>query len=145
MQKVSFLVDEELAQALPRLMSGIENFLVACAASPNVSFAVQFAVEEVVTNALTHGAKRKRPEVQVELSRDGDFVVIEISDDGAPFNPLCDAPQPDVRATLDEREPGGLGLHLLRKTMDSAQYRAQDGRNRLTLRKRLTGALSAEA
>jgi len=63
-----------------------------------------------------------------------DFVV-EVSDNGKPFNPL-DHPEPDLNQPLEERPIGGLGIHLIRKFVDQLAYRRDAGRNILTLRKR---------
>ena len=62
--------------------------------------------------------------------------VIEIEDDGRAFNPL-DAPGPDLSASLMDREPGGLGIHLARSLMDQIFYQRVGQRNLLTLTKRI--------
>jgi len=55
-----------------------------------------------------------------------------VSDDGPAFNPL-QVPEPDVAATLEERRPGGLGVHLVRQLMDRVEYRRAEGRNCLVM------------
>ena len=62
--------------------------------------------------------------------------MIEISDDGQPFNPLKDAPKPDLEAALEDRPIGGLGIHLVLTMMDEMHYRRENERNHLTLVKR---------
>ncbi len=134
-----FLVRDEISTALPRLASDIDAFMQAHNSSADVVFAVQLAVEEVVTNALTHGARDGRPEVRIELRCDDDFIQLEISDDGTLFDPLQFTPR-STQGEVEEREIGGLGLHLVRETMDSVQYQERDGRNCLILKKRRHGA-----
>ena len=51
-----------------------------------------------------------------------------MEDDGAAFDPR-EAPLPDLDAPLDQRQAGGLGMHLVRATMDAVEYRREDGRN----------------
>ena len=63
------------------------------------------------------------------------MLAIEIADDGRAFDPL-QAPAPDIGASLQDRAMGGLGIYLVRKTMDTVAYRRQDGRNVVTLTKR---------
>jgi anti-sigma regulatory factor (Ser/Thr protein kinase) len=57
---------------------------------------------------------------------------LEIVDDARAFNPLA-PPLPDVSVPIEEKNPGGLGLLLLRSVMDRVEYRRQGGRNRLRL------------
>ena len=57
-------------------------------------------------------------------------------DSGVPFNPLEQA-DPDVNAPLEQRKIGGLGLFLVRKTMDKLNYVYENGQNVLTVIKKL--------
>ena len=60
-------------------------------------------------------------------------MTIEISDRGAPFDPLTEAPSPNTDAAVSDRQIGGLGIHLVRAMVDEASYRRHEGRNYLTL------------
>ena len=66
------------------------------------------------------------------------MVIATVEDDGVPFDPR-DAPLPDLDASLDERQAGGLGMHLVRSTMDGIDYRREGGRNVLTVRTPVAG------
>ena len=57
-------------------------------------------------------------EVEIDLISDADALTIEIRDDGKPFNPLSDAPEPDLDAGIEDRPIGGLGIHLVLTMMD---------------------------
>ena len=72
----------------------------------------------------------------VQVDADGDTAVLTFIDGGVPFDPLT-RKAPDVTLSAEEREIGGLGIFLTRKLMDEVRYRREDGRNILTLRKRL--------
>ena len=101
----------------------------------NLTFKVNLVLEEVGLNILTHGAAgtERRPEIEIVLTSEDDSLTIEVSDDGYPFNPLQDAAQPDIKALLDHRSIGGLGVHLVRTLMDDMTYQRTGGKNRLTL------------
>jgi anti-sigma regulatory factor (Ser/Thr protein kinase) len=58
--------------------------------------------------------------------------MVEIADDGPPFDPTT-RPDPNVEAPLAEREPGGLGLMLIRRMVDQVRYRREGERNILGL------------
>ena len=59
-----------------------------------------------------------------------------VEDDGLPFNPL-EAPEPDLDSPIETRQIGGLGIHLVRNVTDGLEYRRNEGRNRLVIRKQL--------
>ena len=61
----------------------------------------------------------------------GGFLSATVSDDGKPFDPLS-LPEPDIHAPIEERKVGGLGIHLLRKLMDTVEYRRTGERNELS-------------
>ena len=92
-------------------------------------------MEELGINILTHGGKGKerRPEIEIVLTSEDHALTIEVLDDGHPFDPLQDSPNPDLTATIEGRPIGGLGIHLVRNLMDDLHYQRDAGKNRLTL------------
>ncbi len=106
----------------------------------DVRFAVALALEEVVVNVQRY-AWDDEAEHHFEVCLRGErgrSIEIEVRDDGRPFDPLSLAP-PDLDAPIEEREVGGLGVHLVRKLMDDVRYRREDGQNVLYLCKKLGG------
>ncbi len=100
-------------------------------------YAVNLALDEVVTNVVLYGFEiRAGQEVAVRVETAGDDLHSEVVDTGREFNPL-DAPLPDLTATLAERALGGLGIHLVRSLMDRVEYRRENAKNVLTMRKRI--------
>ena len=61
-------------------------------------------------------------------------MVAEIIDNGRAFDPTA-APAPDLSLPLEQRDPGGLGIHLMRRMIDRVEYRRAGGENRLRLEK----------
>jgi len=74
--------------------------------------------------------------VRVEVVREPLSVVITFIDKGVPYNPLSNA-DPDTGLSLEERGVGGLGIYIVKKSMDEITYSYQDGKNILTIRKQL--------
>ena len=72
--------------------------------------------------------------VQLEIEDDPLSVIITFIDNGKPFNPL-EHKNPDVTAPADERGIGGLGIYLVKKTMNMVEYEYKDGQNVLTVKK----------
>lgn len=96
-------------------------------------FALTLAVDEACTNIIEHGY-RGAPGRLIELTfvADDREASVEIVDDGPPFRP-ADVPPPDLEAGWAERPIGGLGWHLIRRSVDHISYETRGGRNRLTL------------
>jgi serine/threonine-protein kinase RsbW len=113
----------------------LDGFCAAEAVPPQAAWRLRVALDEVLANILHHGGGGR---VEVTFCREADFVEIVIKDDGAPFDPLT-WPAPDVRSSLEAREPGGLGIALLRGLIEDIRYQRADC-NVLTLRTRVAGA-----
>ena len=75
--------------------------------------------------------------VNISASVNAARLKITISDNGVPFDPTAKA-EVDTTLSVEERGIGGLGIHLIRQIMDSINYEHVDGKNVLTLRKKLT-------
>ncbi len=102
----------------------------------DLTFQVNLALEELWLNVVNHGHDGGFHEVEIGLTSEAEAVTIEITDDGKPFDPLNDAPTPDVMGPLNDRTVGGLGIHLVRTMMDEMRYQREGDRNHLTLVKR---------
>ena len=72
-------------------------------------------------------------EFEITLTSEADVLRIEVTDDGRPFDPLNEAPEPDLDASVDDRQVGGLGIHLVRTMVDEMSYRREQDKNHLTL------------
>lgn len=116
----------------------IEQGAAALGASPEAVDDLVLAVDEAVTNVIIHGYHSEPGTIDIELRREGDMLVILLGDQAPPFDPNT-VPPPDISVPLERRPFGGLGVHLMRLSVDEFQYQAGlSGRNVLTLRKRLT-------
>ena len=128
-------VTNDLAE-LERLSRAVEEFGRAAGLSAPVIFDLQLAANEIVTNVILHGYDDAREHaIVVRLVADAGEVTVEVEDDGRPFDPSS-VPTPRLDLPLEERPLGGLGVHLARRVTDAIEYRRQDGRNILRMRKR---------
>jgi anti-sigma regulatory factor (Ser/Thr protein kinase) len=98
---------------------------------------LQVALDEVLTNIIKYGYTDGRGhDIHVALRAEGDMLVVEIEDDGIPFDPLA-LPSPDTHAPLGERRVGGIGIHFVRELMSEVRYERVAGRNRLSFKRRI--------
>lgn len=93
-------------------------------------FKVRLCVEEVEENILSYSGTIW---VEIGVDRDDSCVSIVFRDGGVEFDPLA-KPDPDVNASLEEREVGGLGIFLCKQMMSSVDYKNEDGCNVLTMK-----------
>jgi serine/threonine-protein kinase RsbW len=123
----------DLASLPPRL----EAFAEQAGLPPDVAMHIDVVLDELVANAIAYGYPDGRDgTIRVRLDVDGDVTVV-VEDDGNPFDPTT-LPPPDLESDLANRPVGGLGIHFVRTMMDEVAYARLDGRNRITLTKRLS-------
>lgn len=87
------------------------------------------ALDEIFSNICRHS---NAVEVAVECGMEGHRALLIIEDNGKAFNPLT-SPKPDVAADVEKREPGGLGIYMVKQMIDQVDYERTDGKNRLTM------------
>lgn len=118
---------------IPRLAAFVDAFCAPLTPTPKDVLALQLSLEEAVTNVINHGYADGQPHTfTVELAADDRRVTVVVADDAPAYDPLARA-EVDITLPLGQRPIGGLGVHLVKKLMDSARYERRDGRNLLTL------------
>jgi anti-sigma regulatory factor (Ser/Thr protein kinase) len=115
-----------------------EEWLARQRVSPDVSFLVSLAIEELVTNCIKYGYDDAREHtIHITLSVADQTLTMLVVDDGHAFDPLT-APPPDLSLEMKDRPIGGLGIHMLRKLADDVAYERRNATNRVTLTKRIS-------
>lgn len=118
--------------ALAQVTEEVRQFLEAQAVAGAAAYGVQLAIEELVTNIIKYGYDDEAPhQILLHLEIQAGVVRLSIEDDGHEFNPLT-APEPKLDQPLEDRLPGGLGLHLIREMAHDLTYERTSGRNRVT-------------
>ena len=126
--------------AIPTLQMAVERYVSQWEGARPLIPTLNMALDDLLNNVVQYAFPNDQTEHQIIVDgevRDGS-VVLTITDDGIPFNPLTAAP-PDLSLLLHEREIGGLGIHLVRSMFDEVLYRRDIGRNVLTIKKKLVG------
>lgn len=123
-------------EELDTVMQFVDQHLEAANCSAKVIGQIELAVEEIYTNIVNYAYHPQKGTAKIccEVKGEPLQVMIGFSDEGKPYNPL-ERKQPDVTASVEDREIGGLGIFLVRKMMDEVEYQYAGGKNILTIRK----------
>ena len=99
---------------------------------------IAVAIDELFGNIAKYAYKdgAGKVEVQVEVTGETPVAAVTFIDSGIPYNPLKKA-DPDITLSAKERSIGGLGIYIVKKTMDEIWYDYRDGKNVVTIRKKL--------
>jgi anti-anti-sigma factor len=113
------------------------QFADAHAVPAAIRRSVAVALDELLHNTVAHGlAGQTGGEVRIEVELRADRLCVTLTDNGRPFNPL-DMMAPDTARSVEERQIGGLGIHLARRLVDDVVYDRRADRNVVTLTKLL--------
>jgi anti-sigma regulatory factor (Ser/Thr protein kinase) len=125
------------ASEISRAHQALDEFAAQSGLSERSLVHLHLALEEHLTNLISHGyAAGETGNIVVRFAVEASTVRIEIEDDGRPFN-LKETPEVDTSLPLEQKPMGGLGIHMIRKSVDELEYHDAGGRNVLVMRKRL--------
>lgn len=126
-------------EELGRVTGFINEQLEGYGCSMKILLQLELAVEELYVNIARYAyspSKEGYAAVRCEVLEDPLRVVIQFLDDGIPYNPL-EKPDPDISKNAEEREIGGLGIFMVKQSMDGIDYSYENGKNILTIRKNI--------
>lgn len=131
---------ETIAEAgkLPELLSFVEQHLEEVSCPPKTQIQIAIAAEEIFVNIANYAYApvSGTATVRVEVSEEPIVVTITFMDHGKPFDPTK-KDDPDVKLSTEERNIGGLGIFMTKTIMDEVSYEYKDGKNILTMKKRI--------
>ena len=124
--------------ALSDVLGFVDRTLEECECSMKIQTAICVAVEEVFVNVARYAYGDGEGDVTLGIGFDvgSREITFRMTDKGTPFDPLK-KPDPDITLSADEREIGGLGIFITKKTMDSVSYSYENGENVLTMIKKI--------
>ncbi len=131
------LIIRTTIEELQKVETVVDEFSLAEGWTPDLEFKIRLVLDELCTNVVNyaHGDKLDH-DMSVTIESDDDEVKVLIVDDGSPFNPLEDAPEPDTDSDLADRQVGGLGVHFVKTLVDDVRYWRDDDKNHVVLSKR---------
>ena len=132
------LIIEADRMNLPQVQMFIDEQLEAVDCPMTTQIAIDVAVEELFVNIASYAYEQGEGVAVVQISVHDEPLSVEITfiDNGVQYDPLAKE-DPDVTLSAKERKKGGLGIFMVKNTMDNVSYEYKDGKNILTIKKNL--------
>jgi anti-sigma regulatory factor (Ser/Thr protein kinase) len=126
----------------PEVSEFVEQCLEECGCAARAKLQLLVAVEEIFVNIAQYGYPDGPEEVFVDFHLEeglSPLACVCFSDRGIPFDPFS-RPDPDVTLSAEERGIGGLGIYMVKQSMDTVSYEYRDGKNVVTIKRRIGDA-----
>lgn len=125
-------------EALSDVLGFVEQMLDSFECPIKIQVALCVAIEEVFVNVAhyAYGEGEGNMSLGIGFDEESRAISFRMTDKGIPFDPLK-KPDPDISLSADEREIGGLGIFITKKTMDSLTYTYENNENILTMIKKI--------
>ena len=124
---------EPSMETVPQVADFMEAEMEKLEVSPKISMKLMIAIDEIYSNIVRYSGAT---EATVSIEKANNTLKLYFKDNGKPYNPL-DAKDPDITASAEDRNIGGLGVFMVKKMLDNVEYKYVDNFNILTLTKNL--------
>jgi anti-sigma regulatory factor (Ser/Thr protein kinase) len=102
-----------------------------------VQFAIRLALEELFTNIIKYSPSTTNSDIGISLERKANRLILQVTDYGVAAFDIRNVKDADTNKPLDERKAGGLGLHLVKRMVDTIDYEYADGKSKIIMTKYL--------
>jgi serine/threonine-protein kinase RsbW len=117
------------------LSNTVKEFCKENSLSGEITHDIHLALEEIFSNIVFYGfCDQNKHQIAISLSLRNNTLVLEIKDDGIPFNPL-ESKTPDLEIPIEERVTGGMGIQIASGLMDEIEYFRKQNKNILVMKK----------
>ena len=127
---MKYVFDADMG-SLPAIMEAAEQSAKECGCTQKQTMDILLAVEELAVNIINYAYCSSGGSIEMTLHKDNGKIILNLSDSGQEFNPL-ETEKPNITSSLDEREFGGLGIYLVKQTVQSLEYQRKDDKNIVT-------------
>ncbi len=135
--KQEISLDNEIEQ-LKTATTWIEQSLELLNIPQTLEYTINLVIEEAFSNIVFYAYEPgQKGKIDISLDVEGEYVVIELKDQGKPFDPTA-MDSPDTTLPAEQRQIGGLGVFLMKKMTDQVSYNRDNLTNKLTIKKKIT-------
>ncbi len=136
MKKFKEILKNEKSE-IARISQKMEVFCEENDLPMKIMFEINLVLEEILLNIISYGYDDENEhEIVVQWWLSDNVLNLIITDEGKKFDPLI-LPEPELDKSVDERKIGGLGIHLVKKMMCEINYKREDGKNILEMKKKI--------
>lgn len=130
------IIIDAVDESIDFIQDFIRRKLMSYGCEKKAMMQIRLAVEEIFVNIISYAYRPDvgKAEIYVEVNEIPLSVMIQFMDSGKPFDPLA-RPDADTSGKMFMERPGGFGILLVKKTMDSVDYEYKDGKNILSIKK----------
>ena len=120
---------------IPEVTEFVDSILEACDCPMKVQMQIDIAIDEIFSNIAFYAYDNEGDAtVVIDTEKEPGVIHLTFIDSGKPYDPL-EKEDPDVTLSAEERNIGGLGIFMVKKSMDDMVYEYTDGKNILKLKK----------
>ena len=132
------LIIDAKTENLDAVLAFVNEALEECGSSPKAQMQMEIAVEEIFVNIANYAYHPGSGSavIRLETSDDPTSVTVTFKDAGIPYDPLLKE-DPNTHLSAEEREIGGLGIFMAKKSVDDIHYEYKNGENILSIQKNL--------
>ena len=134
MKEMTLLAKREY---LDQVLTFVDTLLEEKNCTMRAQLELDIAVEELFVNIASYAYRPIDGPVTIRVSFEGNMVSIMFIDSGKPYNPW-EKEDPDITLSAEERQIGGLGIYLVKNTMNQVDYRYENNQNILSIHKDIT-------
>ena len=128
------LVVDAKTENLEQVLDYVNGKLKAAGCLAKIQVQIDIAVEEIFVNIVHYAYQGAAGKARVRIQEEPEAVEIIFKDEGIPYNPLKKK-DPDVTLSAGDRPIGGLGIYMVKKSMDHVSYDYKDGQNIFRIQK----------
>lgn len=123
---------------LTRIRNELDRYLRDGSLPDTVHNTLLVVAEEILTNIVCYGCcDEASDKIEIKVNQENGVVHMEFIDPGKPFNPLKEASRKTAGQLVDNLEPGGIGVHLVRELTNCQLYTRKSGRNHFRITKQI--------
>ena len=134
MPGVTVRIENDLAE-IPKVDEKLDQFAEQFGIPPAIAATFHIIFDDLLNNVISYGFNdEQRHFIDISLELTANSLIVSIADDGVAFNPLAEA-TPDTTLSIEDRQIGGMGIHLVINMVDDISYQRAADKNVLTLTK----------
>lgn len=137
--KMKSITVQAKTENIEKVTEFVNEILEEVSCPIKVQMQIDIAIDEIFGNIVhyAYGMDEENAIVRVEVEQKMEMIVLTFIDRGIPYNPTH-SKEPDITLPIEERKAGGLGIHIVKKTMDEITYEYVNGSNILKIKKTMT-------